>query len=345
MQEDQFNSYLIEDYKSKITQDINNNIFDKKINEGAYSNIFAFNTTMVLKKIKNNSSNLLSNISEIEILKRLQNKNIIKCYGFYYNQGLIFILERYDCTLNDYKIKNSHEIDYIINEIRNGLLFLHSNMYLHLDIKPENILIKKYKDNINVCITDFSLSKKTKNLTFISIFELISPYYRPYENLKGSIIYSDKSDLWSLGIIMYELKTGIKMSERVEIENLRLYYDCEYTWKRWPPIGYDYLNENPLKRTSNSIQNIKYENVLDNHFTNDYFFILSTIFPSNIISDYINETIILYNSLVNILNINMNILLISCFVIVYSNYNDFSILIRYYNIYELKPIFTILCSV
>lgn len=330
----------------------------KKINEGSYAEIYSINKDFVIKRIKINNSNYCAQITEIDILLNLKHKNIIKCFGFFDESSkLSFVLERYETTLHHYKPKNSNQINYIIDEISNGLNYMHKNKYLHLDLKPENILLKKSNNEIgfNVCICDFSISQKTKNLTVFTNYELITIYYRPYENLKGSCLYSDKSDLWSLGIISYELKTGIKICDRItkiivdgEIDikySLLLFYDRNFNWNMWPPTQYDFLSKTPIYRLNDN----DFTCSLDFTSVNENLFILLKYFPLDIINEHINETNLLYNKL--LLSESSKLLssselekkLISCFIIIYCNYYSFVNLVRYYNIYSCEDIYEILC--
>jgi len=86
---------------------------------------------------------------------------------------------------------------------------MYKNNIIHRDIKLDNILIK-YKDNDNndsninfiVKLTDYGISKQLKNTntTFLGTFETMAP-----EILEGEKHYDYKCDLWSIGIIIYQL--------------------------------------------------------------------------------------------------------------------------------------------
>jgi serine/threonine protein kinase len=85
-----------------------------------------------------------------------------------------------------------------------GLEFLHSNKQLHRDIKPGNILVNS---DGSVKLSDFGISKTLDNTanicdTFVGTATYMSP-----ERAVGQD-YSFSADIWSLGIVLYELATG-----------------------------------------------------------------------------------------------------------------------------------------
>jgi serine/threonine protein kinase len=99
-----------------------------------------------------------------------------------------------------------------------GLEFLHRNMQLHRDLKPGNVLIKSSSgtpdasgatkdDAALVKLSDFGISKALDSTagicnTFVGTAVFMSP-----ERAVGAS-YTLSADIWSLGIIVYELKTG-----------------------------------------------------------------------------------------------------------------------------------------
>ena len=83
---------------------------------------------------------------------------------------------------------------------------MYENKIIHGDIKPSNILLSFNKNNVNkVCfkISDFGLSKLYKENIISKSIKGTSQFISP-ECLKGEKI-NDKSDIWSLGILIYYL--------------------------------------------------------------------------------------------------------------------------------------------
>ncbi len=84
------------------------------------------------------------------------------------------------------------------------MYFLHKKYQIHRDLKPGNILINSEG---RVKLTDFGISKTLENSTqFCNSFVGTKNYMSP-ERILGSD-YSYSSDIWSLGLIVYELATG-----------------------------------------------------------------------------------------------------------------------------------------
>jgi serine/threonine-protein kinase ULK/ATG1 len=74
---------------------------------------------------------------------------------------------------------------------------------MHRDLKPENILLH----NGNLKIADFSFCKLLENKDDLTQTMLGSPIYMAPEVLKGEI-YTMKADVWSMGIVFYQMLFG-----------------------------------------------------------------------------------------------------------------------------------------
>lgn len=83
------------------------------------------------------------------------------------------------------------------------MLYLHQTRILHRDLKPQNILLQK--DTIKIC--DFGFAKKMSAATnFLNSIKGTPLYIAPEILLTRP--YTHKVDVWSLGIILFELATG-----------------------------------------------------------------------------------------------------------------------------------------
>ncbi len=102
------------------------------------------------------------------------------------------------------RLSNERVIDYSI-QIANALKAAHNNNIIHRDIKPQNIMINE--DN-RVKVMDFGIARAATSSTITTTSEALgSVHYFSPEQARGG--YTDeKSDIYSLGIVMYEMITG-----------------------------------------------------------------------------------------------------------------------------------------
>ena len=158
-------------------------------------------------------------VRENEILKLINHKNIVK------HLDTIMIDNNSFCTvielcngkdlssiIHERKKLSENEVKVITKQIVNALIYLSSlnKKIIHYDLKPQNILFNNYE----VKITDFGLAKLIENGNSI---ELTSQgtgtyFYLPPEcfNINNNVIINQKVDIWSLGIIVYEMLFGNK---------------------------------------------------------------------------------------------------------------------------------------
>ena len=162
------------------------------------------------------------NTNEINISRKLKNKNIINTFG-----GTSVIKDELDCIMMEYaKYGNLRDfqknilkrntlsetlICFIAYQIINGLKYIHmNNKVCHFDIKPQNVVIDDY---LNVKIIDFSvaLDYRKANKNSIKLPFRGTNFYIPPEVIKSKTINItdlNKVDLYSLGVILYNLAFG-----------------------------------------------------------------------------------------------------------------------------------------
>ncbi len=148
--------------------------------------------------------------SEAKILTRLSNPNIVSIYEWGEFNDLYFIIMEY---VSGESLKKVIEKNGTINprqaaryaiQICNALQEAHANNLIHRDIKPQNIMIS---DDSQVKLTDFGIAKTvaddiTKTMGIFGTAHYVSP-----EQAQGKIL-DFRSDIYSLGIVMYEMLTG-----------------------------------------------------------------------------------------------------------------------------------------
>lgn len=117
---------------------------------------------------------------------------------------------------------------YYFKQLYEGLIYLNNNKIIHRDIKPKNLLLKSNSKEIK--IADFGLAKIYSGLTRINTV-CGSPLYMAPEIL-GEKSYSHTADIWSLGLILYELIYGYnpykKCNDMDELKDEMLKKEIKY---------------------------------------------------------------------------------------------------------------------
>ncbi len=196
------------------------------IGSGSYSKVYKTSDSHVIKHIKRENNMLFNILSEIDILFSISHPNILHGDGIFVCRNKIgLILPRCNLTLKhilSYSIPPA-SFQNIFTQIISGVHHLHQRRYLHLDLTLKNILInfKMIKDkfdwgSIQIKIADFSLSCLMIKGEVHSEYERITADYRPIEHLYKNSVYTEKSDVWSLGIIFYSLIKRIQFIDTIE---------------------------------------------------------------------------------------------------------------------------------
>ncbi|KAL4441358.1 hypothetical protein ABPG74_013653 [Tetrahymena malaccensis] len=190
----------------------------KHLGTGKFSEVHMaqdLNTGLIvaLKKIKKEvliqykSEDYLENEIKIQIFTN--HPNILKLYGFYYDEEYIYLVQEYAShgeLYQELKRQPNQRFDEIkgaayMRQICDAFTYLHRYHIIHRDIKPENILM-----SFGVLkIADFGCSvycPDDRRETFCGTIDYISP-----EIVNGES-YGQSVDIWSLGILTFELLTG-----------------------------------------------------------------------------------------------------------------------------------------
>jgi serine/threonine protein kinase len=142
-------------------------------------------------------------ITEMQNWTRLNHTNIVKLYDFNIMPMPYFEMELCDNSLADRKKPiESEEAAWILFNVCEGLKFTHSNKIIHRDLKPQNILIKNGVSKIS----DWGLSRVISESTSTTTTSF-TPYYAAPEQI-SSEHKDERTDIWQIGVIFYELVTG-----------------------------------------------------------------------------------------------------------------------------------------
>lgn len=164
-----------------------------------------------------NDSDKEKSLNEVNILSSCNHLNIIRYVGAYrihknkFNEQILIIMEFAEGGDLAVKIKTQREVHKqffpehkILNwlvQISFGLQYIHKKNILHRDLKSQNIFITS-KDIIK--IGDFGISKSLAHTRELAHTAIGTPHYLSPEICQRQP-YNHKSDMWSLGCILYEL--------------------------------------------------------------------------------------------------------------------------------------------
>lgn len=193
---------------------------DKVIGIGGMSVVFrAFDTvsnrTVAVKMLKddinNDSQSIKRFVNESKAVSMLSHPNIVKIFDVSVKDNLKYIvMEHIDgITLKSYMDRKGalpwREAVSFSLQILAALAHAHEKGIVHRDIKPQNIML--LKDGL-IKVTDFGIAKLPKAETVTVTDKAIGTvYYISPEQASGKPI-TPRSDIYSLGVVMYEMVTG-----------------------------------------------------------------------------------------------------------------------------------------
>lgn len=246
----------------------------KSIGEGGMANVYLANDNILdrqvaVKVLRGDLSGDQKFVRRFErealSVSKLSHPNIVEVYDVGEEEGQQYIVMEYieGKTLKQLIQKRGtltlpETVD-IMSQLTDGLAHAHEAYIIHRDIKPQNIMIIA---NGVIKITDFGIAMATNSTQLTQTNSVMgSVHYLPPEqaNGKGSTI---KSDIYSLGILMYELLTGtvpFKGDTAVEIALKQLKEKLPSIRKQNPTIPQSIENI-VLKATAKNPRN-RYDNV------------------------------------------------------------------------------------
>ncbi len=150
---------------------------------------------------------------EVRVLARLRHPNIAVLYNAFHYESKLMLLEEYvegrtlEKIMTDGRLAIGTGIEYI-RQILHALGHAHEQGVVHRDVTPANVIVT---DAGEVKLTDFGLSKSHGDSVLTNYGEILGslPYLAP-EQLKGATHPDRRSDLYSVGAILYEHLTGQK---------------------------------------------------------------------------------------------------------------------------------------
>jgi serine/threonine protein kinase len=219
---------------SLIGSSIGNYKIDREIGEGGMSHVYVGKTiaqTEVLPKgysvvLKVMSDELAGDatarkrfIKEAQILSKLRHRYITRFYEFINNDtGAVLVMEYVEGTPVDVLLTERGALPIsdaisVCQCLLEALVYAHGKGIVHRDIKPANLIREK---SGTVKVTDFGIAKikeggGTSGQTVLtkSGFLLGTPHYMSPEQIREPKDAGAKSDIYSSGVVLYEMLTGV----------------------------------------------------------------------------------------------------------------------------------------
>lgn len=149
--------------------------------------------------------------NESKAIAVLSHPNIVKVYDVSFGDRLQYIVMEYieGITLKEYieqqKVINWKEAVHFTTQILRALQHAHDKGIVHRDVKPQNIMLLQ---NGNIKVTDFGIARFSRGETRTMTESAIgSVHYISPEQARGEIT-DDKADIYSVGVVLYEMITG-----------------------------------------------------------------------------------------------------------------------------------------
>ena len=147
---------------------------------------------------------------EVRLLEVMRHPNLVRLVDIIFNDELIYVIMEL-CSngeLFNYIAQNGRLDPFLCHRIFRQLVaamtYLHSRDIAHRDLKPENILLD---DDMNPKIADFGLCHVSAQDQLLST-PCGSPFYAPPEIISNEEYDGKKSDVWSLGVVLYTMAVG-----------------------------------------------------------------------------------------------------------------------------------------
>ncbi|PYT31127.1 MAG: hypothetical protein DMG57_05840 [Acidobacteria bacterium] len=153
-------------------------------------------------------------LREIQLQASLSHPNIAAVHNaFWTKDRLVMIMELIEGKslrhlIQDTRLSLSVSIDYASQALL-ALDYAHAHGIVHRDISPANMIVT---EDGTLKLTDFGLAKSPNDLRLTQTGTLVgSLYYIAPEQVKGNSAVDGRADIYSLGAVLYELATGVKL--------------------------------------------------------------------------------------------------------------------------------------
>ncbi|XP_057970189.1 G-type lectin S-receptor-like serine/threonine-protein kinase SD2-5 [Malania oleifera] len=207
--------------------------FNKKLGKGGFGSVYEGTLndgSKVAVKLLNGSLHVKKSfLAEVKTIGRIHHFNLARLVGYCVESSCWALVYEYMCngSLENwiFQRNNNFSLDWktrreIILDIAKGMAYLHEGCQqkiIHLDIKPQNILLDK---NFNAKVSDFGLSKLIeRDQSQVVTTMRGTPGYLAPEWL--SSVITEKVDVYSFGVVMLEIVCGRKIFEHSQPEECK----------------------------------------------------------------------------------------------------------------------------
>lgn len=226
-------------------------ISEKVLGKGAFGTVYLgthvpSGQEVAIKQVPKEKADFGVLSREIGIMKRCDHENIIKFYGCYEDENYVYIATEYarggELFNHIVKRRRYSEADTraMVKQILSALCYLHQNHVAHLDLKPENLLLKAVPENYDDMEERFIPCIKLADFGTSVIFgegqerlaSIGTPGYVAPEVLQQKT-YTTEPDVYALGVITYVLIAGhLPFSDGDTKEMLRAQVRGQWTFTR-----------------------------------------------------------------------------------------------------------------
>ena len=229
-----------------LKNNISNIIKKKPFFKSSISTLYKHNN-FIIKKTSH--SPIVSN-NEYNILKDINNRNIIKLLDNFDDSNYNYLVFKYypygDLYYNIYNNRISiNDYKHLVNNLVDPICYLHNNNIVHLDLKLENYLVNYKNNSMELILFDFNLSKK-HNINYYNFID--TNFIYGTENYMAPEIldykFSKASDIYSLGCMLYSIFSRISYKDNINYNLLKK----NDTPSNIISLITDSLNEDSLKR-------------------------------------------------------------------------------------------------
>jgi len=199
---------------------------------------------------QNKRESHLSLSSEAEVLTSLQNTGIVQFYEWFQTTEKLYLVMEYmrggdllQCILEQ-GCFSELQARRLFRQLCEAVRYLHHKGFVHRDLKPENILLTtKDRDSMHMKIADFGLARKTMKSRDCGTFCGTPHYFAPEvintfrdKNTGVRTGYDKQADMWSLGVILYIMLSGIPPFEEEGLYEQILEGKYEFDVSEWISI-------------------------------------------------------------------------------------------------------------